>query len=125
MTVLDPGHDYVLDSLDGDSPQRLTFVKREGRKYPGNVGSHPGTTTQEVLRALVERSHYVLGQAYCEETERVEMLLRECVVLLELRAARMHGRRLTASLDDVVWGRGKCLLCGHVGCGGGCRKGAS
>lgn len=120
MTVIDPGHSYLLDSLDGDQVNRLVFVKREGGKYPGNVGSHPGTTTQEVLRALIERSHYVNNQSFCEETERVEMLLRECVVLLERRAARLHGRLLVASLDEVVWGVGKCAACGHVGCTG-CR----
>lgn len=121
MNVIDPGHVYDLDSLDGEQANRLVFVKREGPKYPGNIGSHPGTTTQEVLRALIERAHYVNGQAFCEETERVEMLLRECVVLLEKRAARLHGRKLTASLDAVVWGVGKCSLCGHVGCPGDCR----
>jgi hypothetical protein len=122
VKVIDPGHEYLLDALDGEQANRLVFVKREGPKYPGNVGSHPGTTTQEVLRALIERTHYVNGQAYAEETERVEMLLRECVVLLEKRAARLHGRQLVASLDAVVWGVGKCRHCGHVGCNGGCHN---
>jgi hypothetical protein len=121
MKVLDPGHRYELDPLDGEQANVLVFVKREGVKYPGNVGHHPGTTTQEVLRALIERCYYINGQQFSKETERVETLLRECVVLLEKRAARLHGRSLTASLDDVVWGRGKCVACGHVGCAGECR----
>lgn len=59
MTVIDPGHEYLMDSLDGEQTNRLVFVKRQGVKYPGNVGAHPGTTMQEVLRALLERLKYV------------------------------------------------------------------
>lgn len=120
MTVIDPGHEYALDSLDGELRQRLTFVKREGAGYPGNVGHHPGTTIQEVLRALVERCAYVNRQTPCPETSEVTAMLIRCVCLLEQRAARRHGRTLTASPEDIVAGVGKCSGCGHVGCRGGC-----
>lgn len=55
MKVIDPGHVYDLRSLDGEQLNRLVFVKREGPSYPGNVGHYPGTTMQEVLRALIDR----------------------------------------------------------------------
>lgn len=43
MQVIDPGHDYNLATLDGDgSSVRLTFVKREGPGFPGNIGCYPG-----------------------------------------------------------------------------------
>ncbi len=118
MNVIDPGHEYALDSLDGDFPQMLTFVKREGEKYPGNVGSHPGTTTQEVLRALIDRGRYVNQQIPCDETTEAIELMVAALVLLEQRAARMHGRVLVASTLDLVLGAGKCARCGHVGCKG-------
>lgn len=118
MKVIDPGHEYALDSLDGEFPQTLTFVKREGAKYPGNVGSHPGTTTQEVLRAIIDRSRYVNQQMPCDETTEVIDLLVRSLVVLEQRAARLHGRVLTASTLEVVTGEGKCSKCGHVGCEG-------
>lgn len=118
MKVLDPGHEYVLDSLDGELHQTLTFVKREGSKYPGNVGSHPGTTMQEVLRALIERAEYVNRQIPCEETFMAISLMKSALLLFELRAARRHGRPLTASVEEVVSGVGKCKKCGHVGCVG-------
>lgn len=118
MTVVDPGHEYLLDALDGDAVQRLVFVKREGAKYPGNVGSHSGTTLQEVLRALIERCRYVNNQTPCPETEAVTNLLASALFLLEVRAARCHGRHLDASLESVVSGEGKCPKCGHVGCDG-------
>jgi hypothetical protein len=116
MTVVDPGHEYLLDALDGDAVQRLVFVKREGLKFPGNVGHHSGTTIQEVLRALVERCRYVNNQAPCAETESATRLLEAAILLLELRAARRHGRLLDLPLESVVQGDGKCVKCGHVGC---------
>ncbi len=116
MTVIDPGHDYWLDALDGGAPVRLTFVKREGPRYPGNVGTHGGTTLQEVLRALIERSNYVNAQIPCPETTLAIGLLQSALYLFEARAARVHGRILNCSLAGVVEGAGKCLRCGHVGC---------
>ncbi len=117
MRVVDPGHEYILDSLDGDLPQRLVFVKREGRKYPGNVGHHPGTTMQEVLRALIERATYVNGQIECPETTLAISALQTALYLFESRAARRHGRSLEGvTLQDVFDGQGKCSACGHVGC---------
>lgn len=116
MVTLDPGHVYLLDALDGDAVQRLAFVKREGDKYPGNVGSHSGTTLQEVIRALIERCQYVNAQTPCAETEAVTGLLSAALLLLELRAARNHGRHLDTTLDALITGSGKCTRCGHVGC---------
>jgi hypothetical protein len=123
MTVVDPGHVYLLDALDGEQVNRLVFVKREGPGYPGNVGSHPGTTMQEVLRALIERANYVQGQLPCAETAFVIDHLTAAIVMLEVRAARRHGRVLRATAAEVVAGVGKCPTCGHVGCPGDCHAG--
>lgn len=121
MKVLDPGHDYLLDPLDGEQVNRLIFVKREGERYPGNVGHHPGTNIQEVLRALIERGRYVNRQQPCAETEAVVGMLTTAIMLLEHRAARLHGRVLTAKPEEVISGAGKCPSCGHCGCLGDCR----
>lgn len=125
MNVIDPGHEYLLDSLDGEQENRLVFVKREGKKYPGNVGSHPGTTMQEVLRALVDRAMYVNNQLPCLETTGAIEYMQFAIIILERRAARCHHREKAFSkihLDDVVKGIGKCVLCGHVGCPGSCHE---
>ncbi len=116
MKVIDPGHDYLLDSIDGDAPQRLTFVKREGPGYPGNVGHHPGATMQEVLRALIERAEYVQGQIACPETQLAIGAMQTALYLFESRAARRHGRILASTLEELVRADGKCNRCGHVGC---------
>lgn len=122
MKVLDPGHYYELDSLDGCFVNALVFVKRQGAKYPGNIGAHSGTTSQEVLRALIDRAEYVNAQTPCAETQLACDLMRTALWLLESRAARRHGRPFTVSADEVVSGAGKCRLCGHVGCPGSCRQ---
>jgi hypothetical protein len=49
MKVIEPGHVYELNELDGDgSPQWLKFVNRE------EGTEHPGTQTQEVLRMIID-----------------------------------------------------------------------
>lgn len=118
MNVLDPGHMYLLDRLDSPKGIQtvLSFVKREGPKYPGNVGSHEGTTMQEVLRAVIDRARYVQNQQPCEETAQVIDRLEQAVYTLEVRAARLHSRPVLFSVKDAVDGRGACSRCGHVGC---------
>lgn len=121
MNVVDPGHEYLLDSLDGEQINHLIFVKREGVNYPGNVGHHPGTTMQEVLRALIHRAAYVNNQIWCEETEQAIMHMEAAVLVLEIRAAKRHSRSLDAvPRQHVISGEGKCQKCGHVGCAGEC-----
>ena len=118
MEVLDPGHNYLLDSYDGGDPIKLTFVKRDQppEKYPGNVGHYPGTIVQEVLRALLERCRYVYKQAPNPETEASVELLRMALYLFELRANRIHGRALLLSLGEVERAA-TCHSCGHIQCG--------
>jgi hypothetical protein len=101
VKVLDPGHQFRLDSLDGDAEVILTFVKRDNppEKYPGNIGHHPGTTLQEVLRAMLSRLHHLTAALY----------------LLERRAHEAHGARLLASREAVA-AAVPCSHCGHVFC---------
>ncbi len=121
MRTLDPGHVYDLDALDGGEPQRLTFVKREGDGYPGNVGAHGGVIIQEVLRALIARCLYVNQQIPCEETSSALMCLRLALRDLEKRAARRHMRVLSVPAigieDQPVHD-----ACGHIGCTGRCGR---
>jgi hypothetical protein len=121
MLVLDPGHRYRLNTLDGFAEVVLQFVKREGKLYPGNVGTAPGTTTQEVLRACIDRLEYVNRQLPCAETEAAIGLLTSALFLLESRAARRHGRDLEATLAEIVEGKRVCKVCGHIGCLRDCR----
>jgi hypothetical protein len=144
MKIIDPGHVFDLDWLDGN-PQvfdpfeipaewrervfvpthsvrenRLIFVKREGEKYPGNVGHHAGTQIQEVLRAIISRIKYVDEQIPDPSNRNTIDYLRRAFISLEQRAARRHGRAFPMSLWFDIEDQPTCRECGHVGCPGGC-----
>jgi hypothetical protein len=123
MKVLDPGHFYLLNELDyndrKESLLTLQFVKREGPKYPGNVGHYSGTTLQEVLRACCDRLRYVYKQVPAVEDLLALDHLKEALWQLETRAAKRHGRCADMSLDEAEFGP-CCPKCNHVGCKGEC-----
>ncbi len=120
MEVLDPGHDYLLDSLDGGEPIRLTFVKRcdPPEKYPGNHDAHTGVQLQDVLRASIERCQYLNNQFPCAQTEEVEANLARSLWLLEQRHVERHGDADAMNIHDVegIERRDYCSDCGHIGC---------
>lgn len=126
MKVLDPGHLYELDTLDevsgwAEEFRQLRFVKRIGTKFPGNQPPGcPGTTTQEVLRALIDRTLYVNKQAPFWQNEAVVDQLRAALYHLEHRAAQARGE----NMDDFCWkvsprdieSLSTCDRCGHIAC---------
>src|SRR6188768_3781183 len=116
MEVIDPGHKYKLLTLDGQLEQVLTFVKRhdsqDPARFPGNTESYPGTTMQSVIRALLERMGYLQNQIPHPNNELVVRRLRECLWLLEARAAERHGYDFKAySVEDIE----KMPMCPHCG----------
>jgi hypothetical protein len=115
MKIIDPGHEYDLTIYDGNDSesQTLKFMKREGIGYPGNVGSHPGTNCQEVLRVLINRSLYLNNQFPCWETTAAVESMRIALMLFELRSARRHGREL-AYTDVEIELAPTCSTCGHI-----------
>lgn len=119
MKAHDPGHVYELDNLDdphGKFPKVvLCFVKREGAGYPGNVGHHPGTNIQEVLRALIDRVHYLDSQDPDKANLMVVDDLRHALRALELRAARRHNRK-PPTFEIEIEKQPVCDGCGHIGC---------
>lgn len=123
MKIIDPGHQFKLTSLDGDHSQVLQFVKRHdpgnpgGGKYPGNFESYPGTTIQEVIRALTARIQYVQKQSFCLENVILLGLLRLGIWLLEFRAKRRRGEILGVGLSGIEH-EPTCPACGHVQCSG-------
>lgn len=99
MRVLDAGHLYQLESLASEVgtsrrpvASALRFVKRIGARYPGNKEpGYDGTTTQEVLRALIDRMKYVDNQIADPTNAEVIEHLRTSLLCLEIRAARERG----------------------------------
>jgi hypothetical protein len=116
MRVIVPGHIYELDHLDGFFKTKLCFVKREGPDFPGNVGSHEGPTTQEVIRALIDRTSYVDKQKPAWENVHVIDGLRSALYYLEKRAKRMRGEHISALPYEHVELAPVCSECGHIEC---------
>jgi hypothetical protein len=114
MKILEAGHVYELNVLDDWGVECLRFVKREGANYPGNIGHHAGTTSQEVLRALINRAEYVNAQIPCWQTRLGILLMGVTIWLFEHRAAKRHNRKVPG-LYESIYGE-TCKTCGHVGC---------
>lgn len=114
---------FVLDVLDAKIPGSaglLVFVKRIGDKFPGNVGpGYPGTTTQEVIRALIDRTKYVDAQRPDPANWRAIRDLRSALVEFEMRAARERDDVAAvyriAAMDEPELAP-TCSGCGHVLC---------
>lgn len=120
MKVLDPGHLYALNQLDGLCTAELRFVKRLGDKYPGNAEpAYAGTTTQEVLRALIDRQKYVDGQQPNVANKLALSNLRNALRWLEVRAAEERGDDVAAEaiidLQEPELSE-TCTGCGHLMC---------
>ena len=73
MKVIDPGHVYELDHLDGDAKQRLSFVNRGVR----GQDRCEGTYNQEVLRAQIDCCNVLIDRVnHCDEERPWEGNLR-------------------------------------------------
>lgn len=85
MKILERGHIYQLNSLDQQegSPLNdivLTFVNRE-------LGTeHPGTQTQEVIRALIDRTRHCDNCLRWPGNDLIIWHLQQALVLHEARA---------------------------------------
>lgn len=85
MEVIEPGHIYRLEWLDGRptrSDDRLIFVARE----PEHGREHGGTQTQEVLRALINRTQHCDSCLRWDGNDKIIYHLRMALALHEARA---------------------------------------
>ena len=79
MKIIEAGHIYELAHLDGKGVTTLTFVNRE-------VNPHEGTQTQEVLRALIDRTWHCDRCLHWDGNEQIVKHLQLALVLHEARA---------------------------------------
>jgi hypothetical protein len=116
MKVIDPGHIYLAEAIDGGDPVRVHFPKREGPNYPGNTGTQPGPLTQEYLRICLNRALYMNAQGPCAETDIIIASLRTAIFAFEVRAARCRGASIMLDRLDQIDGAQTCPTCGHIQC---------
>lgn len=86
MKIIDPGHVYSLSTLGGDDVI-ITFVKRSGGAVTYQQ-EWPGLQSQEVIRALIDRTQYLDNVLECYESKDAIYHLRMALYSYELRAWR-------------------------------------
>ncbi|MBP6888912.1 MAG: hypothetical protein KBC21_04425 [Candidatus Pacebacteria bacterium] len=86
MKVIDPGHIYECDQLGGGT-QILTFVKRSSGAVTYE-NEWAGMQTQEVLRALIDRTKFLNTVLPCKETPKALKHLQLALYWYEVRAHR-------------------------------------
>src|SRR5271155_3869478 len=113
MKVLETGHIYqpamrrVEKGMPLDS-QTLTFIN----KQPGQ--EHDGTTTQEVIRILIDRTRHCANCMPHPNNERIVYHLRMALVLHEARALERKTEKGEIAPEYLATGGD-----GHVDLSGG------
>jgi hypothetical protein len=103
MKVIEPGHIYELTVLDGNDKVILRFVNREDNP-------HPGTQTQEVLRANIDSIEVLIDRTnHCDNclpwpgNERIIKALSEAQRQLRLALLFHEERALERKLERDGW----------------------
>lgn len=94
MVIKEPGHIYSLNWLDGE-PERLSDGQHHAKYYYRNElifvnrekgTEHAGTQTQEVIRALIDRTQHCDNCLRWEGNDQIIYHLRMALALHEARA---------------------------------------
>ncbi len=104
MKTIDPGHIYELQQLGDENKKILTFIKRSGGAVVYEK-EWAGLQTQEVLRALIDRTKYLYSVLPCKETAEALRHLRMTMYWYETRAFRRKQsmtNRTTSAHDDTL-----------------------
>jgi len=98
MKIVEPGHVYELNTLDGENKEAetLRFVNRE------KGTEHPGTQTQEVLRALIDRTMHCDNCRRWAGNDKIIHHLRMALALHEARAIERKAEKGIVDAERVM-----------------------
>jgi len=82
MQCLEPGHRYLLNNNKEDGSVELTFFRDEKLNKEGHLS---GTSSQEVIRALIDRQAFLDRQLPHDVNTDIVYHLRKALVLFESR----------------------------------------
>lgn len=113
MKIIDPGHAYEVQNIDGQGTQHIQFVKRRGHdaELLPEDDQVEGIQSQELLRVLIDRTLYLHAEQPWQENVKIVHHLRDALRLYESRAARRHIEKLSMPERHPV-----CASCGHITC---------
>jgi hypothetical protein len=113
VNIIEPGHVYDVQNVDGDGTQRIRFVRR--RDDEAVMLRHDDRTEgilgQELLRVLIDRTLYLNAEAPCSENVAIVESLRAALKAYESRAARR-----TIEKHPMPERADVCEVCQHVLC---------
>jgi len=95
MRVTIEGHSYLLDASNGTT-QPLDFIRKENCDGALVLVAN-GTTTEEVLRVLIDRMKYLQNSVPSIENVIVITKLEEALRWLEMRTADRIARNVEAT----------------------------
>lgn len=95
MKILDTGHRYQLAHQTGGGAEEFQFVCKEAGREAA------GTTTQEVLRALIDRTRHCNNCLPHPNNERIIYHLRMALVLHEARAMERRAEKGDFRPEDI------------------------
>lgn len=113
MKVIEPGHIYEAQNVDGTGVQLIVFVRRrddEAVILPA-AERRQGMLTQELLRIAIDRTLYLNAEGPCAENVEIVDCLRRALSLYESRAARR-----TIEKAPMIERTDVCEVCQHVLC---------
>jgi hypothetical protein len=87
MIIRVKGHVYELDQIGSEQHQVIKFVNKE----PGM--EEPGVTTQEILRMLIDRTHYCHNCLPHRVNEAIIWHFRQAIALHEARAIEQKAAK--------------------------------
>jgi len=85
MHVIESGHKYHLANLKNEGVTELTFYKDPAIHSTG----YPGTSCQEVIRALIDRVLTLDNEKPWSGNESIIQKAREMLALFEMRALQI------------------------------------
>ena len=90
MRVIRSGHCYKVENFENKSEsQEIQFIEKE-QIEPGStelVTVYDGTTTEELLKVLINRMQYLQGKLPCRENAIVITKLEESLMWLDKKNA--------------------------------------
>lgn len=115
MRVIEPGHVYEVQNVDGIGTQRIDFVRRRNERGEllDSVGRTQGILTQELLRVAIDRTLYLYAEDPCDEDTEIINHLRAALILNEGRAARRSIEKLAKPEEAPVCDIYQHILCRH------------
>lgn len=99
MKVIEEGHRYEVDSLDGTYPQIIQFIMKlpidEGSSLLGTVID--GTTNEELMKVLIDRLNYLNAKMPCKANIIAIQKLQEALMWQEYRTSKRKAQGIEST----------------------------